>query len=379
MPTITVPITLDDPINARILSLAEDQLMGFYRHPFAELARRCDLPQAVIHERLTAMLQAGVIRRIRQTLQSGNLADGALVAWKLPESALLAGYHWLVQNDPFTGHVVIRSTQPGTPGAEYRLWTTLKVPQGFDAQKHCHVLLQKIGATDYRWLPTVRVFALGVGHVRRAGLAVGSMNAAPAAAMERSEVQLTDEQWRFLAVLKGDLSPNEITHETWSARSQALGMSVDDFAALGQQLAQQGVLRRFSVFLEHTVMTRADKQHDRSNGLFQWSVPSGDEIRAGSHIGRFAALTHVYWRQADPVFAHANLFAVAHADDQTTVLAHKAAIDAHLQREAINVEHTAVFWGTQAVVRPSEILPSEYPRWCERMGIEVGVMYSDGK
>ncbi len=369
MPTTTAPITLDDPINARILSLAEDQLMGFYRHPFAELARRCDLPEPVVHERLRAMLQAGVIRRIRQTLQSGNLAEGALIAWQSPEARLQAAYDWLVQNDPFTGHVVIRSTQSGTPGAEYRLWTTLKVPQGYDPRKHCQVLMEKIGADDYRWLPTVRVFALGVGHVRRAGLAVGAMTAQPAAAMAKHDIQLSDEQWRFLAVLKGDLSVHEITHETWAGRAQVLHMTVDDFAAMGEQLAQQGVLRRFSVFLEHTVMARSDKEHQRSNGLFQWSVPAGDEIRAGSQIGRFQALTHVYWRAADPVFANANLFAVAHADDQATVLAHKAAIDAHLQREKIVVQHSAVFWGTQAVVRPSEILPSEYPAWCKRMGL----------
>jgi hypothetical protein len=37
----------------------------------------------------------------------------------------------MFQQDPFSGHVVLRSTDAATPGAAYRLWTTLKVPQGY--------------------------------------------------------------------------------------------------------------------------------------------------------------------------------------------------------------------------------------------------------
>lgn len=32
--------------------------------------------------------------------------------------------------DPFTGHVVLRNTDVANPGANYRLWTTVKVPWG---------------------------------------------------------------------------------------------------------------------------------------------------------------------------------------------------------------------------------------------------------
>lgn len=370
-------MTLDDPINARLLGVAEDQLLGFYRHPFAELASRCHLPEPLVHERLRAMLASGVVRRIRQTLQAGNLADGALIAWKLAESRLQQAYDWLVTGDPFTGHVVIRSTAPHTPGGDYRLWTTLKVPPGYDPQKHCRVLWEKIEAEDYRWLPTLRVFALGVGHVRRSGLAVGAMNPQPAPAVARAEVKLTQAQWRFLAVLKRDLTVAEIVHEPWAGRAAEVGLSLDAFVAMGQDLAQQGVLRRFSVFLEHTRLARAENTMEpRCNGLFQWSVPAGREIEAGGQIGRFQILTHAYWREADPVFAHANLFAVAHGSQQEQVLAHKDAIDAHLRRCGIPLQHTAVFWGDQAMVRPSEILPWEYPLWCARMGVDAKSMRS---
>src|SRR3954464_8035232 len=131
-----VPTEITDPINARILAVSEDRIAGFLVDPFAEIARLADLDVAVVHERLRAMLAAGTIRRIRQTLMATNLAPGALVAWRIAADKLDAGFAYLFKRVPFSGHVVIRSTDADTPGAGYRLWTTLNVPQGFSIARH---------------------------------------------------------------------------------------------------------------------------------------------------------------------------------------------------------------------------------------------------
>src|ERR1700759_1520506 len=120
------------------------------------------------------MLRAGVIRRVRQTLMATNLAKGALVAWQVPEDKLQSAFDWMFQNDPFSGHVVIRSTDAPIDGAKYRLWTTVKVPQGHSIEHHCDLLMKKTGAISYRLMPAKRLFALGVGHVRRRGMEPGS-------------------------------------------------------------------------------------------------------------------------------------------------------------------------------------------------------------
>jgi len=77
-----VPVEITDPINARILAVSEDRIAGFLVDPFAEIARVSEIDVDTVHERLRAMLAAGTIRRIRQTLMATNLAPGALV---LPE------------------------------------------------------------------------------------------------------------------------------------------------------------------------------------------------------------------------------------------------------------------------------------------------------
>ena len=78
MPSSLLSTEISDPINARILAVSEDRIAGFHEDPFAEIARLSGLPLATVLERLRAMLEAGVVRRIRQTLMATNLAHGAL-------------------------------------------------------------------------------------------------------------------------------------------------------------------------------------------------------------------------------------------------------------------------------------------------------------
>ena len=179
MPLSTVPVTIDDPVNVAILSVSEDRLQGFQRDPLTEIARRSGVELPLVIERIRAMLQAGTIRRVRQTLLPTNLAHGALIAWQVPPDRLSAAFDYLFQQDPFSGHVVIRTTDAETPGSAYRLWTTLKVPQGFLMGKHAEHLAAEIGAQSYRIMPAKRLFALGVGHTRRRGLAPGAAARSP--------------------------------------------------------------------------------------------------------------------------------------------------------------------------------------------------------
>jgi hypothetical protein len=105
-----LPVEHNDLINAKILAISEDKIEGFVREPFEEIARRSGVGVDVVMARIAAMLRAGTIRRVRQTLLATNLAEGALVAWKVPEDKIDSAFDWMFQRDPFSGHVVLRST-----------------------------------------------------------------------------------------------------------------------------------------------------------------------------------------------------------------------------------------------------------------------------
>src|ERR1700689_3187816 len=99
MNTAAIPVGLDDPINKKILSVSEDRIQGFQADPLGEISRLSGVDLPTVIERIGAMLRSGTIRRVRQTLMATNLAQGALVAWQVPEEKLSAAFDWMFQND----------------------------------------------------------------------------------------------------------------------------------------------------------------------------------------------------------------------------------------------------------------------------------------
>ncbi|MFL5486911.1 MAG: Lrp/AsnC family transcriptional regulator [Gemmatimonadaceae bacterium] len=360
---------ISDPVNARILAVSEDRIAGFFEEPFAAIAMAADLPEVLVIERLRAMLAAGVLRRIRQTLMSTNLAPGALVAWRVATPDLDAAFNYMAREDPFSGHVVIRSTDADTPGSVYRLWTTLKVPQGFSMARHCEFLAAKVGADSFRVMPAKRLFALGVGHVRRRGMEPGSRSDEPGRVLDTNIVELSELEWRVLTALKRELTVDEISPNPWRGRAREAGVSLEEFLRVAHSLSAREVIGRFSTFLEHVKPSAAGERVTRYNALFHWRVPVGREIEAGREIGRHHILTHAYWREGGPEFANVNLMAVAHGTDKELVLLHKGSIDEHLEEAGIPILYTNVFWGGRSEIKPSEISPVEYAAWAKRVGI----------
>ena len=366
----TVPAAISDPVNAAILAVSEDRLQGFQIDPFGEIARRSGVAAETVVERIVAMLRAGTIRRVRQTLMATNLARGALCAWQVPSERLDAAFDYMFRDDPFSGHVVIRSTDAATPGSNYRLWTTLKVPQGFSLRKHAQWLAGQVGAQAFRLMPARLVFALGVGHVRRRTIEPGERAEVFAEPHDTAIVELDERQWRVLTALKREFAPDEIVRDIWRTRAAEAGVSLEEFASVAGDLNARRVVGRFSTFLEHVKATANDERVTRYNALFHWAVPPGRELDAGREVGRHYCMTHAYWREGGPEFHNVNVMGVVHGTDKALVLAHKAAIDAHLAEAGITVGYTNVFWGGRSEIKPSEISPLAYEEFCRSSGID---------
>ena len=362
-----LPVEHDDPINAKILAISEDKIEGFVREPFEEIARRSGVDVDVVMARIAAMLRAGTIRRVRQTLLATNLADGALVAWKVPEDKIDNAFDWMFQRDPFSGHVVLRSTDTVTAGSDYKLWTTVKVPHGFSLQPHCELLSGKVGAEHFRLMPAKGIFTLGVGHVRRKTIEPGSKADEPAKMAAVQVVDLSEHEWNILLALKREFTPEEIKPSPWVARASEAGVSLEEFCQVAEQLNARKVIGRFSTFLEHVKPSTGGVRVTRFNALFHWAVPAGREIETGGEVGRHHILTHCYWREAGPEFKNVNIMAVAHGTDKQLLLEHKAAIDRHLQASGIPVSYTNVFWGGRSEIKPSEISPAIHRKWLAEM------------
>lgn len=367
---MSIPVETTDPINSKILAVSEDQIQGFQRAPLGEISRLSGVDLDLVIDRIRAMLTDGTIRRVRQTLLATNLAKGALVAWELPLRDTDAAFDYMFQKDPFSGHVVTRSTDVATAGSTYRLWTTLKVPQGYSLEKHCEFLQSQVGASHFRVMPAKRLFALGVGHVRRRGMEPGSRADELAEAIEVSVVDLSDLEWKVLTALKREFEPEELIPDLWQARADEAGVSLDEFCRISEDLNERKVIGRFSTFLEHVKRLQSGERVTKFNALFHWAVPAGMELRAGGEVGRHHIMTHAYWREGGPEFKNVNIMGVAHGTEKNLVLEHKAAIDQHLQSVGIPVSYTNVFWGGRSEIKPSEISPFVYKDWCLNNGLK---------
>jgi AsnC-like ligand binding domain len=377
MPTEAAPLptTHTDPVNAKILAISEDRIQGFVRDPFGTIAEQSGVELEVVIERIQAMLKAGTIRRVRQTLMATNLAEGALVAWQYPDDVdINDAFDFMFREDPFSGHVVVRSADPSTPGARYRLWTTVKVPQGYSIEAHCALLARRTGAEHFRVMPAHKIFALGVGHVRRKGMEPGSKSGELAEVKDTTKAELSELEWRVLTALKRELAPDEVRRDVWALRAQEAGVPLETFYEVAESLNKRGVIGRFSTFLEHVKPLETGERVTRFNALFHWAVPKGREMEAGRQVGRFHILTHCYWREGGEEFHHVNIMAVAHGTEKDAVLAHKRAIDEHLESVGIPVLYTNVFWGGRSEIKPSEISPFAYQAWCETQGIDPNTM-----
>ena len=359
----TIPVEHTDPVNSQILAISEDLISGFQRQPFHLIAEKSGVPLEIVIERIRAMVEAGVVRRVRQTLLSTKLAHGALVAWKVPEEKLNAAFDFMAKEDPFSGHVVIRSTDTEVSGSGYRLWTTLKVPVGESLDFHATTLLRLTGATEYLLMPAHGVFALGVGHTRRKVLEPGDRADEAAIMMTTTAVDLTDEEWTVLLALKEELTLEEICENPWDQPAEIAGVSLARFCEVAETLNAKKVIGRFSTFLEHVKPSATGERVTRFNGLFHWAVPKGREQEAGAEVGRHFCMTHAYWREGGPQFGDVNIMGVMHGTEKPRVLEHKAAIDKHLAAAGIPVSYTNVFWGGRSEIKPSEISPKIYHEW----------------
>jgi len=282
----------------------------------------------------------------------------------------------MFREDPFSGHVVIRTADAATAGSNYRLWTTLKVPQGFSLEKHAAFLSRTVGAEAYRLMPAKALFALGVGHVRRRGIEPGARAEVLADVKDTQIVELSALEWRVLTAIKRELAPEEIVRDVWAARAGEAGVSREELERVGKALNAKGVIGRFSTFLEHVKpnANAGGQSVTRYNALFHWQVQPGRELDAGREVGRHYIMTHAYWREGGPEFRGVNVMGVAHGTEKETVLAHKAAIDAHLHEAGIAFGYTNVFWGGRSEIKPSEIAQAAYLEFCAKHDLDPETM-----
>ncbi len=213
-----IPTSPNDPVNTDILLVAEDRIKGFRRLPFHAISEQCGHPVPVVIQRLKAMMEAGVVRRVRQTLLATKLAQGALVAWSLPEGKLDAAFDWMKELDPFYGPCGAPQYGCGQPRRQLQ---ALDHGQGARGVRYAGGTLRH-PETPYRRrrlcsaAGTRRLCAGGGAHAPQ-GTQARRKTPEPAPMQETKTVSLSELEWKVLLSVKEQLRPEEMVEDPWSS------------------------------------------------------------------------------------------------------------------------------------------------------------------
>ena len=280
--TASIPVNTDDSINARILAESEDKIQGFQADPLGQIARQSGVDRETVTERIAAMLRAGTIRRVRQTLMATNLARGA---WSPGQSAGEAerGIRLHVPPGPVQRARRDPLDQCADDRVEVRLWTTLKVPQGYSMRSIA-------GSWPPRPAQPMNADA-GQAAVRPgrrprppARLEPGSKSDELAEVHDTNIVELSDLDWRVLTALKREFEPGELRLTSGRPAPRG-GESIWKPSAAWPHLNERKVIGRFSTFLEHVKTLKTGEQVTKYNALFHWAVPPATRSKRGGRSG----------------------------------------------------------------------------------------------
>ena len=123
--------------------------------PYAEVAKRLDLPEKDILERVRALKEEGIIRRIGASFNSRSLDfSSTLCAARVPKEKVKA-FVKTVNRFPGVTHNYLRSSP-------YNVWFTFIAETMDEIEQALEIIRQETGVEEIRNLPAVRTFKIKV-------------------------------------------------------------------------------------------------------------------------------------------------------------------------------------------------------------------------
>ena len=292
--------TLDD-LNRRILNRAQADL-PVARRPYRALAEALGTTPELVLERLAALRQAGLIRRLGPVFDARRLGYvSTLVGAKVPQEQL-ESVAAAVSRLPQVSHNYQRRHA-------YNLWFTLTASSQKLLESILSELRRNCPDAAFQDFPALAVFK------RRAvfQLPQGEQPPATPARREHSEVKpvpMSDEQKRLVALLQHDLP---LTDEPFAVAALALGWPAKRVLDQIRDWLNQGVIRRFGAVVDHRRLGYV------ANAMAVFTVAPDRAHEAGACLARRPQISHCYLRPRATDWPY-DLFAMVHATTEGQIV-----------------------------------------------------------
>jgi siroheme decarboxylase len=288
-----------DPLTVRLLEQLQTQV-PLVERPFAEIARRLELKETDVLDRLQALRapRTGVIRQISAIFDSRLLGyQSSLVAVKVNPEKIDAAAAQISQH-PGVSHNYRRDHA-------YNLWYTIAV--GPDSrpglERSVEILHECSGAIASRLMPALKMYKIGVkfdlSEVSEVAVQESVSTAKPAA----SPVVVTEKMRKLVRVLQKDLPGEPRPFDAWATEA---GTTVADLLSAAAVFRDSGVMRRFSAVLRHRAAGYT------ANAMGVWAVLDDQCDRFGEIAAGFKAVSHCYRRPTYEDWPY-SLYTMVHA------------------------------------------------------------------
>lgn len=272
--------------------------------PYRAIADEVGITEDDLLARLAELKRQNVVRQISAIFDTRRLGyKTTLVAFAYGEEDLHAGAIY-INRHPGVSHNYARE------GSYYNLWFTLAVPPDGDLTETVQWMAEKTGAIEYRIMPTIRFFKIGVNFdmVKRRSDAYNyspdGIGQARTPASDWNQAQeITEWDKQVIREAQEDLPLVSRPFDPMAAR---LGLSVPELFAQLDEYKERKLMRRYSAVLYHR------RSGFRANAMIVWKVPPERSEEVGMIMAENAAVTHCYERPTFPDWEYSH-FTMVHA------------------------------------------------------------------
>lgn len=285
----------------KLLNLVQSSF-PMVEQPFLAMGQELGLSEEEVLGRLSELKRQNVVRQISAIFDTRRLGyKTTLVAFayegtKLHQGALVINRH------PGVSHNYARE------GSFFNLWFTLAVPAGGDLEDTIHEMARETEALDFRVMPTVRFFKIGVNFnmVEKKGAAhsYSPDGFGDSSAQDWNQpVPISEDDKAAIRELQEDLP---LTPRPFDGMAERLGLTPSELFGLAGQFQERKIMRRYSAVLHHR------RSGFRANAMIVWNVPAERGEEVGMIMAQHSAVTHCYERPTFPDWPYTH-FTMVHA------------------------------------------------------------------
>jgi siroheme decarboxylase len=264
--------------------------------PFLDLAKKYDISEDQVIDRIKKLKQIGIIRQISAIFDTRKLGyKSALVAFAVDKNKIESVANE-INKHPGVSHNYERNH-------EYNLWFTLAVPPYGDMKADLEKMALLDGVLKYRVLPTLKMYKIGVK--------LDMVNDDPEKPTPNDEVKnmginaetISEIDREYIRQLQKDI---EIVKEPFKTITENLEITSTDLFERVKEYEKIGIMRRFAAILRHR------QAGFTANGMIVWKIPEEKIDEKGLKIASFPQVSHCYRRPIYPDWEF-NLFSMIHA------------------------------------------------------------------